>query len=88
MLVSRQRLRIEPGGRILTLAAGAADMGANFLFLLAAHAGMLSLAAVIASLFPAPTVILARVFLRQRVPPVRMAGLALALAGVALISLR
>jgi len=88
MLVSRQRLRIEPGARVLTLAAGATDMGANFLFLLAAHAGMLSLAAVIASLFPAPTVLLARVFLRQRVPPVRMAGLALALAGVALISLK
>jgi len=88
MLVSRQRLRIEPGDRILALVAGAADMGANFLFMLASHAGMLSLAAVIASLFPAPTVLLALVFLRQRVPPARLAGLALALAGVALISLR
>ena len=88
MAATRQRLRIRPGDRILTLVTGTAHMGANFLFLLAAHAGMLSLAAVITSLYPAPTVVLARVFLRQRVPPARMAGLALALAGVALISLK
>jgi drug/metabolite transporter (DMT)-like permease len=47
-----------------------------------------SIVAIITSLFPAPTVLLARIFLHQRIPPIRFAGLVLALAGVGLISLR
>jgi drug/metabolite transporter (DMT)-like permease len=86
LLVSRQPFRVEPAGRIPCLFAGAADMIANILVLLAFHSGMLSLVAVVTSLFPAPTVLLARVVLKQRIPPVRLAGLVLALAGVGLIS--
>ena len=63
-------------------------MTANVLFLLAAHAGMLSLVSVIASLYPAPHGAPGGGAVHQRVPPVRLAGLALALTGVALISLR
>lgn len=88
LLVSRQPFRVERPGVVPALVAGAADMGANILFLLASQSGMLSLVAVITSLFPAPTVILARFIFQQRIPAVRMAGLVLALAGVALISLR
>jgi len=88
MLATREPFRVARGGIAPALVAGAADMGANILFLLASQSGMLSLVAIVTSLFPAPTVLLARLFLHQRIPPVRMAGLALALAGVALISLR
>jgi len=88
MLVSREPFRVERGGLVPALVAGAADMGANILFLLASQSGMLSLVAIVTSLFPAPTVLLARIFLHQRIPPARMAGLVLALLGVALISLR
>lgn len=88
LMLSRQPFRVERGGLGAALIAGAADMGANILFLLASQLGMLSLVAVITSLFPAPTVILARFLFHQRIPPARMAGLVLALAGVALISLR
>jgi drug/metabolite transporter (DMT)-like permease len=87
LMVSRQPFRIERGAWIPALLAGAADMGANILFLLASQTGMLSLVAIITSLFPAPTVILARFVFHQRIPPVRMAGLVLALTGIALISL-
>lgn len=88
MIVSRQPFRIERSALAPTLIAGASDMGANILFLLASQSGMLSLVAIITSLFPAPTVILARVVLHQRIPPVRLVGLVLALAGVGLISIR
>lgn len=88
MIVSRESFRVEPAGRAGALVAGAADMAANILFLLATQMGLLSLVAIITSLFPAPTVLLARIFLHQRIPPVRFAGLALALIGVGLISLR
>ena len=88
MIISRQPFKVERAGLTPTLIAGAADMGANLLFLLATQSGLLSLVAIITSLFPAPTVLLARIFLHQRIPPVRLAGLALALTGVGLISLR
>jgi len=88
LAVTRQPFRVERAGLAPTLLAGTADMGANILFLLASHSGLLSLVAVVASLFPAPTVLLARIFLHQRIPPTRLAGLALALAGVGLISVR
>lgn len=75
-------------GAVPTLLAGVADMAANVLFLLATREGLLSLAVIVASLYPAPTVLLARAFFRERIPPVRALGLALSVAGVALIGLR
>jgi drug/metabolite transporter (DMT)-like permease len=86
--LSRKRLVVARGDRPITLFAGAADMGANILFLLASRTGLLIIVTLITSLFPAPTVILARIFQGQRISPARAAGIGLALAGVALIGLR
>ena len=88
LAVSRQPFKVDRPALVPTLLAGSADMGANVLFLLASQSGMLSLVTIVTSLFPVPTVLLARVFLHQRIPPTRLAGLALALAGVGLISVR
>jgi drug/metabolite transporter (DMT)-like permease len=41
---------------------------------------------VVTSLYPGPTVVLALVFFRERMGAARIAGLVLALVGVALIS--
>jgi drug/metabolite transporter (DMT)-like permease len=86
--LSRQRLAVSRAGALPTLVAGVTDMAANVLFLLATREGFLSLAVIVASLYPAPTVLLARVFFREHIPPVRALGLALAVAGIALIGLR
>ena len=86
-LATRHPLRLLPGSRLPAVTAGLADMGANILFLLASRTGLLSITSVVSSLFPAPTVVLARVFLKERIPPARMAGLGLAIAGVALIGM-
>ncbi len=88
LLLRGQRPLIAKAGRLTTALAGTADMGANILFLLAARSGLLSLVSVVTSLYPAPTVILGRIFLGQKVPRIRVAGIGLAIAGVALISLR
>lgn len=88
LLARRERLSIAKGSRIVTLTAGLADMGANICFLLASRSGLLSLVSIVSSLYPAPTVILGRVVLKEKIPPLRLIGLVLAIGGVVLISLK
>jgi drug/metabolite transporter (DMT)-like permease len=67
-------------------AAGVLDVVSNVLYLLATRRGLLSLVAVVTSLYPASTVALARVLLKERVTSVQLTGVAGAVAGVALIA--
>lgn len=86
-LVARQSF--SPGSRAALApiaAAGILDMAANALYLLAARRGLLALVAVLSSLYPASTVLLARLVLKERLIPVQVVGLALAGAGVLLIA--
>jgi len=84
--VTRRPLRVARASLPVVILCGALDMGANMAFLLASRTGMLSTSAAIAALYPGPTVVLAWIVLRERVTALRVAGLAFALAGVALIS--
>ena len=86
LVTTRVPLRVEPGTRRLTAGAGLLDVTANALFLLAAREGLLSLVSVLSSLYPAGTVVLARVVLGERLKPPQLAGIGLALAGVTLIA--
>ena len=78
-----------PQGVPLRLALGAAvlDVGANVATLLALQTLMLSLAGVLMSLYPAATVVLAIVVLRERVTRWQVFGMVMALAAVSMISL-
>ncbi len=78
-------VRPAPGVARLVVASGIGDSVANLLFLLAERRGLLSLVAVIASLYPATTVLLARVVLKEKMSRLQQVGLGLAAAGVALI---
>jgi drug/metabolite transporter (DMT)-like permease len=70
----------------LALAAGVIDTIANVAMLLALHVSLLSLAGVLMSLYPAATVVLALVVLKEKVTRWQAAGMVLALAAVALIA--
>ena len=70
----------------LALAAGMLDTVANVSMLLALHASMLSLTSVLISLYPAGTVGLALVVLKEKVTRWQAAGMVLALAAVGLIA--
>jgi drug/metabolite transporter (DMT)-like permease len=86
-LVRRQSLRPAAGGVPLILGAGALDMSANVLYILAARSGLFAIAAVLTSLYPASTVLLARIFLHERLTRVQWCGVAFAACGVVLIAL-
>jgi len=76
----------RPGSRLVVVGAGLLDVTANALYLLAVREGLLSLVAVLSSLYPAATVVLARVVLGERLRPAQLAGLGLGLAGVTMIA--
>jgi len=65
---------------------GSLDQGANVLYGFASTLGLVSLSAVLASLYPMVTVVLARVVLDERISRVQKSGVALALTGVALVA--
>jgi drug/metabolite transporter (DMT)-like permease len=77
-----------PTGTPLKLAVAAAllDTGANVAMLLALQASLLSLASVLMALYPAATVLLAIVVLRERVTRWQLVGMVLALGAVAMIA--
>ncbi len=84
-----RRQRILPGlSKVpwLVVLAGTLDAIGNAFFVLAAHSGRLDVAAILSSLYPAATVLLAAFVLRERVTRIQGAGILIVLAAIPLIS--
>jgi drug/metabolite transporter (DMT)-like permease len=77
-----------PGGRPgwLAVITGVAGAAGTLFYFYASHDGLLAVVAVLTSLYPASTIVLARVTLGERLTWLRLAGLVLAGACVALIA--
>lgn len=75
-------------GRMLAVVvlAGACDALANMCFLLASRHGLLSIASVLTSLYPATTVLLAVTLLREHTSRTQRLGLGLAAGAIVLIT--
>jgi drug/metabolite transporter (DMT)-like permease len=71
----------------IVIVGGACDAFANMFFLLASRSGLLSLASVLTSLYPAVTVLLAVGLLHEHTSRVQRLGLAIAAASVVLITI-
>ena len=69
------------------LLAGLLDAGGNLFYILARQYTRLDIAAVLSSLYPASTVLLAGLILREKISGVQWLGVAICVAAIALITI-
>jgi drug/metabolite transporter (DMT)-like permease len=82
-----RQLRMPPAGsRWLSVLSGVTAAAGTLCYFLATHRGLLAVTAVISSLYPAGTILLARILLGERLTAARIIGLCLAAASVGLIA--
>lgn len=74
-------------GLQLALLCGVFDTLGNVIILTGLHIGNMSIMAVLAALYPAGTILLATILLKERIARVQMVGLVLAIAAAAMLSL-
>jgi drug/metabolite transporter (DMT)-like permease len=82
----RERLLVSRPFAVPVAAVGLCDVGANALFAAAAGLGLLSLVSVLGSLYPLMTIFLAYFVLGERLTRVQVAGVGVALFGVAVLA--
>ena len=78
--------RMDPVAIRLGVLAGFLDISGSVLFVRATQLGRLDTAVVLTSLYPVITVLLARLFLKERLTPWKTVGMAAALVAVPLIA--
>jgi drug/metabolite transporter (DMT)-like permease len=75
-----------PGSNPFALLAGLLDTGGNIFYLLATQFTRLDIAALLSSFYPAMTVILARVILKESISKTQLAGMILCLVALSLMT--
>ena len=86
-LLTRSAVLPERGSRRAVVLAGCLDAAAALFFVLSTRDGLLSVGAVLASLYPAVTIVLARFISNERIVKTQLVGLGLAAAAVSLLAI-
>ncbi|MCQ3938267.1 MAG: EamA/RhaT family transporter [Chloroflexi bacterium] len=87
LLLTRSTWKIEWNALPIISLNGILDLGGNFFFILAGQAGRLDVASVLSSLFPGTTVILAWIFLKERLNRSQWVGVFAALTAIVLMTI-
>lgn len=87
VLLRRQEILPKKAAFPFILLAGILDAAGNVFFVLATHSGRLDVAAVLSTLYPAVTVLLASIFLKERVTRFQAIGIVVALIAIPLITI-
>jgi drug/metabolite transporter (DMT)-like permease len=86
VVATRTSWRLSRPSYVPVVISGVLDAGGNIWYLLAAQQGRLDIAAVLASLYPVVTILLAAGLLRERIGRVQALGIGAALAAIVLIA--
>jgi drug/metabolite transporter (DMT)-like permease len=87
VLVRRETFAVPRHAWFVVLLNATLDLGGNFFYILASKTGRLDLAAVLSSLYPGSTVILAWLLLREQISRTQMAGILLAFGAILLFTI-
>jgi drug/metabolite transporter (DMT)-like permease len=71
----------------LCLLNGVIDVAGNGFYVFSAQVGRMDVAAVLGALYPAATVLLAWIFLKERISPIQTLGIACALIAIVLFTI-
>ena len=87
LIITRSSWKIDPTALPIISVNGILDLGGNFFFILASQAGRLDVSAVLSSLFPGATVVLAWIFLKERLTRNQWIGILSALIAIILMTI-
>jgi len=86
-LLTHRKMDLQHSPRGLFILTGVLDVSGNLFFLLAIQNGRLDVTAVLGSLYPAITALMAWVILKERITHLQMLGVAAAVLAIVLITL-
>jgi drug/metabolite transporter (DMT)-like permease len=87
LLITRSTWKVDPTAWPFIFLNGALDISGNAFFILAGQAGRLDVTAVLSALFPGATVLLAWIFLRERLTRNQWIGILSAMTAIILMTI-
>ena len=87
VLAKRESFSVARKAWLVVFLNATLDLAGNFFYILASQAGRLDVSAVLSSLFPGSTIILAWIILKERITRAQVIGIVLAFAAIVLFTI-